>query len=1618
MEVEETPTTPPQMTPAQQGVFFDLLKKQVPAWILDSSQDSRTALYESLKSSFRSRAAVLEDLSAFKSPEQFCAPLLAAALSAKLAEPVQVEGVVFQHVRSTSSLLGLRRKLVLPIDRDLLGAACENFELSETRADNYHERSLIYIPNRITGHTHKILPIQPHEFAQLCRVLDLGKSYQAHVSEFFGDKTQLGSLRKNAVTCLKDRFDVERHLAYMQRHIGKDVYEMLKSVVERKPSITLGKNALGYQQLKMLDTKLNGPMFIGPVSEHADDDYRCVVYVPGDPLHPLKEYASFSQFEAELSRRLRSPAYRQFFMRFIKLGDRAEFLSSLDKSLSVKVTFWSTNYVQVDGFDLDAESNNDLFLAIYRQHAEQVLADARLLVVPTDDEDEKSRLARLETYKAIGLNALLFMGALVPMVGEALFAVAGIQLLATVYEGVAAWAAGEQELAADYLFDTIENLIVMAALGAVGMVGSGIFKTVGGSDFVSRLRKVPISPQGMRLWKADLAAYRAQQSLPQGLEVSGQGLVTLDRNQYLNIGSDYFAVEPKQNTNVWQVRPPQSGRYLPVLETNGAGAWRHDSELLQEWSLLTLFRRLGYRADRVPDAQASQILASVGADEFQLRRLFTERRRPMATLADTVRRFRADAAVNRFMQQMGRPASAAAADADLQLFLLTSSDNWPNDTVVSVVDSLGNELKRYGPATAVQQLKLAQELLQKGTFYPSLLAGLKNPQRMLLLGTPTQDPVSQIAALVELLASRAEGSRSALFERLDSRTDIAGEPLAAPVIAAFPGLPGAVADELALYADASEWEQLKAGKLPLRIGEEARRYQQVVSLNRAYEGLYLDAPRDLNTDLIVLDTLARLPGWPEDVFIEITEQNAASGDRAQTGPADARHKVSLKALAARYRAVDANGRLLAESASNTRAHYFQTLWLSLPVHARKALGVEADVSGVTLRQKITASALQRRDEIARLVARQSWRSGYRSPMGLADPRGEPVVEFKQLAPVLPIAKAAALRQRARELYPLHSLARIESFLMTLGDDEVLAIRSLEELRQQYLTMRNTLEQWINSQTHYQKPDGTRLTVPRRSKSLAAQAILRAWRKESETVGHPSEILDSLTFDAQPLGLLPTIIGDFRHIGALEMNGVGDSAGLNAFLKNFPNLHVLNLTGNGLTRVPAAINEMPRLTHLDLSDNQISLTAEATSTLAAKDHLQSLNLSFNPGLGQLPSFAAMRNLQHLAVRGSGVGEWPAGLDAHPALRTVDLRDNQIKVLADAIFKARVELNRGTNVDGNPLSAKTLEDIARYQQTTGVNLGVTTAEYVHPPVGALPDSAPGAHWLNGLEQEDVPRMQAAWTSLSAYPYSRDFFLVLDQMRSSADDSRQHAQLAARVWNLLQAAAEDDGLRSELFRMARIGRVSANGPEGLFSDLEIRVLCYRAMRAARTGERSLEGELVRLLRGLFRLQELQKQALIDIGNRLRNNSISRQQALELGLVYRVRLANRLELPAQPTAVNAGFDVEVTGPQLNKAYAEVVKAENSSALLDMINVQSFWTQYLRTTYQGLFLGVQERTARAFAELETQNGLSRAAATQKMMAIMDNYRNETRDLYRNLTQQALARHPGLAMPELATAGR
>ncbi|WJK07440.1 NEL-type E3 ubiquitin ligase domain-containing protein [Pseudomonas fluorescens] len=1606
MDVESRLEKVSETTPAEQGVFFELLKEQMPSWLLNAPVNDRDVLCSSLKTSFQSRQSLLKQLQALKSPEHFCAPLLAKAMSEKLGEPFDVAGAVFQHVRSTSSLLGLRKKLTLPIGRDLLTAACENFELSETLPDNYHELSLLYIPERVTGKTNRVLGIKPHEFAILCRDLDLGKQYRKHVEQLFVEGTQPAMLLGASIACFRDRFEVDRQIACLRGHISAGVDQILKSVVAPQTP----EKALEYQNIEILGVTLRGPMFIGSVMADSGDVDRCVVYIPEDPDHPLKEYASFLDFEIELSKRLKSAGFRGFFMRFVTLRDRPSFLKGVDvRLLSVRPLHlpFDTPYLPLKVAYPVGKAKTDLFLALFEHRAEQVRADARILVVSTDDEDEKTRQERLETYESIGVNTLLFLASFVPVLGEVMCAVAGLQLLNEIYEGIDSWAHDDQESAMDYLFDTLENLIIMATFSTGSAAAGKALKRVRTSSFVQGLRQVPIGWMSRRLWSPDVSALRMPESVLGKLPADERGLILHDNKRFLKLGSHAYTVQPVPDSGLWEVGNLQaSARYRPPLETNGAGAWRHQSETPQDWSLLTLFRRTGYREEEIPDARALQILAASNIDESAMRQAIIGRSRPMAVLTDAVRRFQADTQAGHFMDSVASPISAQQADADLQLYLLTSVGHWPRDLEIVITDARDIEVARYGDHNASRSVTVKQEALRKSAFYSPLLAALNERERLHLLGEVAEDSNLQDTLLAAHIGELAPFQRIGLTDRLYRRTDTIEQSKAEPIRTAFRDLPASVADELVLHADGSEWQQLVSGKVPLRLAEEARRYQQILRLNRAFEGLYLDAACGRDVDRLILDTLSHLPGWPGDVSIEIRDWATSTGETASVGPPGARHKVIIEAWADRYMGTDTEETLVSSSLKRTRADFFRVLWESLPVHSRQALGPKTGGDG--LRRKITSLALQRREAIRGLLDNATLDRRYRSPMGLADRRIERSVPLTGGAEAVG-RRSAVLVQRARELYPSFSSAQIDQFLLSLDSNDVLAIRTLENMREQYQALVQALERWTHRTTYHQAGDGPRRQVPVHNKARAAQAILRAWRRESAVASNTGYFRHPLTLDGIPLGDMPVLIGDFSHVDALHMNAVGAGSGLNSFLHNFPGLRMLSLPGNELTRMPQAIEAMSGLTVLDLSDNRIRLNEQAMTTLAPLEHLQSLDLSFNPALGGPPRVGTLRRLRYLGLRETGISEWPADMERLTALETLDLRDNRIVDIPGAVFNAPDALNRGTSVDGNPLSTASLQAIADYQQSTGINFGVMTNEYVSAARSSSGDTS--ADWVIGLPAVKVSRVREVWSALSADPQSRSFFEVLLLLRGTADYSRSLGQLTQRVWAVLEAACEDDRLRRTLFRMARSGRASVANAAEVFSDLEVRVLCSRAV-ADHAVAASLEGRLVRLLRGRFRLQEVQRHAAMDAALRARTGSLSREQALELNLLYRVRLARRLELPAQPDALNVQLGIEVTDAQVDQVYLKVVSAEKTSQLAESMSRQEFWSEYLMTTHEDEFSAALDRSAASMARLEQLNELSREAASRQVMAILDNLRNENRQVRLRLTNEALARNPGLSVSQ------
>jgi len=1133
------------MSPAQQGIFYGLVSQQIPQWLLKSDAKVRNDLYNALIASFQKRSEALSMLQRLKSPENFCMPLLTKALADRLGKPVDVAGVVFQHARSTSSLFGLRKKLVTPINRDLLSAACENFEQSETDASNQHASSLLYIPENITGRGSEILSIEPNEFARLCRTLDLGKQYQEHVKTLFSNDSAVSEFRAKLIAYNKSSFVVDVHVAYLRGHITADVYELLKSIAAGGTSMKLGNNTLGLQKVRMRDVPFHGVMFIGPVSEHDDEDYRCVMYLPGDPLHPVRQYSSFSVFEVELSRRLRQEDFRKFFLRFVSLEDREKTLRHLE-TLNVKTRPLpsASIYLPLDGDDF----SGDMFTELFHQRCAHVIADTRLMVVPTADKDEATRLARLEAYKSIGLNALTVLLSFVPWLNGVLLAVSAAQLLMEVYDGIEAWSRGEQEQATDYLFDTVENLIVSALISTgASVVGKGL-KIVRSSPFVQQLRKVQLDSGSTRLWKPDLTPYRQQRVLPEGLQPDDRGLLLVGDDQYARIGPHLYAVEHYPATESWKVLHPTSPeRYRPVLETNNVGAWRHDSELPSDWDFLTLFRRLGIGAESVSDAHAGQVLAASGLSETTVLRMYIDDRRPASLLMDVVERFKSDRSVTEFIKQMQTPSGLALADQDLQLHLMPSLPRWPEETAISIINILGHETLSYGPSEAANKIKVTQLQVRRGEFHGPVLGALKARQREHLLGTTSTDANVQAQALRALIVSRAQDHQQKLFERVYLRNPEGNGLKAAPLVQRFARLPIKVAEELVINADLSEWRELEDFRVPLRMVEEASRYLRILRVNRAYEGLYLDLAGGADTDRLILDTLAHLPGWPSDHFVQIMDWVHEGYATTRIGAETASTKTLIDVYPNYLQARDANNDLVADHPQNTRALYFQTLWEGLSASCRAALGVSAADAGMALRQKITLLALDRREQFSLLL---DARGTDPVPAAFSGTEGLPsgVTTPVNTGAGPDSSSVPALVHRARELYPLHTRSQIDRFLATLGNDDVLRTRKLETLRLEYQAMHQTLARWVAAVTRYQPASGPRVRVPRHSKLRAAREIIRAWRKETATRFTDLGLSYSLSLPAEILGSFPVFVADFSHITALELNKVGTSSGLLGFCR--------------------------------------------------------------------------------------------------------------------------------------------------------------------------------------------------------------------------------------------------------------------------------------------------------------------------------------------------------------------------------------------------------------------------------------------------------------------------------------
>ncbi|MBC8787677.1 dermonecrotic toxin domain-containing protein, partial [Pseudomonas fluorescens] len=180
----------------------------------------------------------------------------------------------------------------------LLEAALANFAPDEEHASACNDCQVI---TRWSSYDGEVIPtfhavnsqalsIAPHEFAQVCRSLDLGNLYQQHIKAIVqpDDTAQRSALETQLQEHQRQQLALSAEVAAHQTEwgISADAYRMIKQVITNPASATLDGKPVTFAALKVFGSVLVGPVLIGPARKGSDSVERLVVFIPNDPQQP------------------------------------------------------------------------------------------------------------------------------------------------------------------------------------------------------------------------------------------------------------------------------------------------------------------------------------------------------------------------------------------------------------------------------------------------------------------------------------------------------------------------------------------------------------------------------------------------------------------------------------------------------------------------------------------------------------------------------------------------------------------------------------------------------------------------------------------------------------------------------------------------------------------------------------------------------------------------------------------------------------------------------------------------------------------------------------------------------------------------------------------------------------------------------------------------------------------------------------------------------------------------------------------------------------------------------------------------------------------------------------
>ncbi|WP_339464060.1 dermonecrotic toxin domain-containing protein [Pseudomonas sp. EA_65y_Pfl2_P74] len=1302
------------------------LKKVQPSQTL-TLQAVSTAQHQRLKAlnaeHWTAQSEVDTQLEHLQDASAFAEPLLKQALKSRFDLDVDVRKTFLRlYIPATTPWFpistGARTWTV-----SLLDAALHNFEEKETRNKAFEADSTYITQPSSTGQFDTLPSIKAKlsiaNFTKLCRELDIGAQYKTHLEAHLGfsDPAVATSLRQKIDASEKAAMRAALQMALMNRDISQSSFRLIDAMLDGLQGIRINSVPVVRHDVTMMGATLTGIVVFAPSLEEARKNAQVVAYVPEDPEHPFKEYASALEMVIELTRQLRSKDYQHFFSRFVNHEHRGFFFSGLNDRLS-KIKWhpsekgssepaWRASPVERPNLETAfIPFHDDLWQHLYQAKLNKILNDARFIAVPTASVDQKARWAFWDSVvniiSTIVQTAALVVAPFVPVLGEAMMAYMAYQFLNEAFEGIIEWAQGRTTEAFEHLMSTLESLIQLGLFAVGGNIAVAELPKILPKEivaFIDRFKTVKMTNEQVRYWDPDLGRYQ-QESAPDADSTPNQlGLHEHQGKHLLPLENAHFAVSESTIPGQYRIEhPTRPDAYQPLLRHNGDGAWHTELEQPLEWDKPTALRRIGPLVESFSPLERETILQVSGVNEGALRKMHVEQEKLPPLLADSIQRFKIDQQLQRFNDYLSSdaPEQYLRADPVMQLQLLTEQGRWPAGKRLRLLDKQGELIWQSSSDERLPLTELHQDSLIGDDLLKSLFYALDEAQGKALLGmefsgpTPPLDVRSQM--LRKQLAQLAMQQRSVMFEARYQALQHSDDPLAQPLLQHDPALPAAVTRELLATTTSDELLAISEGQVPARQQQLMQLARQEVRVTRAYEGLELDSVNNPDSDTLALHSLKLLPGWSGDVRIEIRDGYYEGPILDSTGRSDApAQKILVRKSDGNYQPYDERAQEL-----HSATDFYSSLLHALPDADRRALNLQISDAG-KLKQAIRANPM----------ARSELRVAIAQP-----PLPEPVIDTLRLVgveshPPTRSAQARTLAERILEVYPNESPAEVQMFIFEHQRGAGGVRGELSRLHREYIRLSDDLRRWQFDVPSHDPQTGLALTpIQRRaalqSRSTLRRGIERCWRKQTRgPAGYLMQITDPI------IGELPVLDADFSHVTSLAINGIRSTRGVDQFLQRFPTLMYLDVQNANLPNLPSALTSMPVLRQLILRNCNLRLGAGDQVLLASLSDLSVLDLQDNP-LGLHLDIQPMTSLRLLNLTNTGITEAPANLLSHPRLVSGKFASNLITEVPDALFTLNSMLSDGFNFADNPLSAASRERVKTHYQRTTKHFGVVPEE----------------------------------------------------------------------------------------------------------------------------------------------------------------------------------------------------------------------------------------------------------------------------------------------------------------------